>query len=210
MAQLAVCPWLNLPYKISNVNFKNRPPQEVKVFSEAELQEFIRQGAVIKKNKQYRLVIHNRQFILELPILLMDDGSYRMIWPAFLLPNRPYPGFVYLFATATYITSPNTQRGSATITKNFFGLKTFDHSTLCRFLPRFFPILPYLIQYGAQITSNWGLNKPRVIPRKHWNNAQYELVQEISKLIEPVLRAPPEFGDWLACRHFAATGKFIV
>ena len=33
-----------------------------------ELQEFITQGAVIKKNKQYLLIIHHRQFTLELSL----------------------------------------------------------------------------------------------------------------------------------------------
>lgn len=85
---------MNITFKISRVNFKKRLPHEVKTFSEEELKEFIDQGAVVKKNKQYHLAIHHRQFSIEGPILLMDDDSYRMLWPSFLLPNRSYPGFV--------------------------------------------------------------------------------------------------------------------
>jgi hypothetical protein len=201
---------MNITFKISRVNLKKRLPHEVKTFSEEELKGFIDQGAVVKKNKQYHLAIHHRQFSIECPILLMDDGSYRMIWPSFLLPNRPYPGFVYLFAIATYISSSLSQRGAADKTRNFFGLATFDHSTICRFLPKFFPILPYLIQYGAQIVNDWGAGTSTVVRKKHWDNAQNEQAQKLFKFIEPALRSPPEFGDWLAYRHFKATGKFIV
>lgn len=201
---------MNITFKISRVNLKKRLPHEVKTFSEEELKGFIDQGAVVKKNKQYRLVIHHRQFMIECPILLMDDGSYRMIWPSFLLPNRPYPGFVYLFALAIYLSSALSQRGAADKTRNFFGLATFSHSTICRFLPRFFPILPYLVQYGAQILNDWGAGTSTAVPKKHWEKAQHEQAQKLFKYIEPALRSPPEFGDWLAYRHFEATGKFIV
>lgn len=210
MAQLAVCPWLNLPYKISTVNFKNRLSHEIKAFSEEQLQEFIQQGAVIKKNKQYRLVLHYRQFTIECPILHMDDGSYRMIWPAFLLPNRPYPAFVYLFAAAPYLSSGKSQRATAGKIRSFFGLTTFCHTTIGRFLLRFFPILPYLIKCGAQITNNWGLNKSHFTPRKHWDKSQNALADEINQLIEPALRAPPEFGSWLASQYWLDTLQFIV
>jgi len=201
---------MNITLKIARVNFKKRLPYQVKIFSSEELQEFIRQGAVIRKNKQYQLVIHYRQFIIECPILLMNDGRYRMIWPSFLLPNRPYPVFVYLFAIVTYISSSLSQRGAADKTRNFFGLTTFDHSTVCRVLPRFFPILPYLVQYGAQILTDWGAGTSTAVRKKHWNNAQNVQAQELFKFIEPTLRSPPEFGEWLAYWYFEDTGKFIV
>jgi len=38
--------------KNSQVNFKKGLSQEIRAFSEEELQEFISYGAVIKKNKQ--------------------------------------------------------------------------------------------------------------------------------------------------------------
>lgn len=77
--------------KICQVNFKKRLPQEIQVFSEEELREFLAQGAVIKKNKQYHLIIHYRQLVIQCPILLTPEGQYQLIWPSFKLPNRPYP-----------------------------------------------------------------------------------------------------------------------
>jgi len=43
--------------RISQVNFKKRLPQEIQMFSEAELQEFISRGAVVKKKKQYLIFL---------------------------------------------------------------------------------------------------------------------------------------------------------
>lgn len=202
---------MNITLRISHVNFKQKKlSQEVRVFSTEELQEFTRQGAVIKKNKQYRLVLHYRQFTIESPILLMDDGSYRIIWPSFKLPYRPYPVFVYLYAAAWYLSSGESQRATAEKVMHFFGLETFSHTTISRFLRRLYPILPYLIPYGAQIINTWGVTASRVIPRKHWDKSQYASAEQLTCLIDPVLRSPPEFGSWLAYVYWMDTTKFIV
>lgn len=202
---------MNITLRISNVNFKKKKlPQEVRVFSAEELQEFTRQGAVIKKNKQYRLVLHYRQFTIECPVLLMNDGSYQMIWPSFKLPNRPYPVFVYLFAVAWYLSSGESQRATAERVMRFFGLETFSHTTIGRFLQRLYPILPYLIQYGVQVINTWGVTASQVIPRKYWDKSRCALAEKLISLIEPVLRSPPEFGSWLAYVYWTDTSKFIV
>lgn len=201
---------MNITLKICNVNFKKGLPQEVRVFSEEDLQEFIRQGLVVKKYKQYVLTLHYRQFIIECPVLRTDDGAYRVIWPSFLLPNRPYPAFIYIFAAATYLSIGKSQRITAEKVRSFFGMTTFCHSTICRFLPRFFPILPYLVKYGAQISHDWGANPCEIVPRKHWDAFRNESAAELIRLIEPVLGRPIEFGNWLAYRYWADTGKFII
>ena len=202
---------MNITLRISNVNFKNRKlPLEVAVFSAEELQEFTRQGAIIKKSRQYRLVLHYRQFTIGCPVLRMDDGSYQMIWPSFKLPHRPYPVFVYLYAVAWYLSSGESQRATAEKVMHFFGLETFSHTTIGRFLRRLYPIMPYLIQYGAQIINNWGVAISQVIPRKHWDKSQYALAEQLMNLIEPVLRSPPAFGGWLAYTYWREVSKFIV
>lgn len=145
---------MNITLKISTVNLKNRLPQEVQVFSAEELQEFIKQGTVIKKNKQYLLIIHHRQFTLQCPILHMNDGGYQLIWPSFKLPNRPYPVFVYLNAVAWYLSSGESMRSTAQKVIHVFGLSTFSHSTLCRFLPKLYPILPSLYKLKLSPVSS--------------------------------------------------------
>ena len=168
------------------------------------------QGAVIKKKKQYLLIIHHRQLTLECPILHLDDGSYQMIWPSFKLPNRPYPVFVYLYAVSQYLSNGESMRSTAKKVINIFGLETFSHSTLCRFLPKLYPILPFLIQYGAQIIKDWGAATSQVVPRSHWDKQKCALAEQLNGLLEPALRAPPEFGSWLAYQFWTETGRFLV
>lgn len=202
---------MNITLRISHVNLKDKKlPLEIRVFSEEELQEFTRRGTIMKKHRQYRLVVHYRQFTIECPVLQTDDGNYRIIWPSFKLPNRPYPVFVYLYAVAWYLSSGESQRATAEKVMHFFGLETFSHTTLGRFLPRLYLILPYLIQYGVQIVNTWGVAASLVIPRKHWDKSRYSLAEQLISLIEPVLRSPPEFGSWLAYVYWTDTSKFIV
>lgn len=201
---------MNITLKISTVNLKNRLPQEVSVFSTEELQEFIKQGMVIKRSKRYLLLIHHRQFTIECPILHMESGEFQMIWPSFKLPHRPYPVFVYLNAVAWYLSSGESMRSIAQKVSHFFGLSTFCHSTLCRFLPKLYPILPILIKYGAQIINNWGATTSQIVPRKHWDNPQCLGAERLYGLLEPALRAPPVFGSWLAYQYWTETGRFLV
>jgi len=195
--------------KKSNVNFQKRLPQEFPVFNEEDLKELIAQGAVIKKKKQYLLIIHHHQISIECPILQMKDGSYQLIWPSFKLPNRPYPVFVYLFAVAWYLSSKDAMRATAKKVIQVFGLETFSHTTISRFLRVLYQILPYLLRYGVQIVKDWGLTSSQVIRRRHWEESQYEQAQQLNGLLEPVLRAPPDFGQWLAYQYWIDTKKFI-
>ena len=201
---------MNITLKISTVKLNNRLPQEIRVFSAEELQEFLTQGTIIKKKKRYLLIIHHREYIIECPILRRNDGQYQMIWPSFKLPNRPYPVFVYLHAVARYLSSGESMRSTAKKVMHVFGLETFSHSTLCRFLPKLYPILPYLIKYGAQIINDWGATTSRLVPRIHWDKQQCVLAEQLKGFLEPALRAPPEFGNWLAYQRFTETGRFIV
>ena len=56
-----------------------------------------------------------------------------IVIPWFLIPGRPYPIQVYLYACAVYSTDPGIgQRGAAEATREKYGLETFSHSTVCR------------------------------------------------------------------------------
>lgn len=196
--------------KIPSVNLKKNLPPQFPVFSKDELQELISHGAVIKKNKQYRLIIHFRQFIIECPILLTADGQYQLILPSFKLPNRPYPICVYLYAIAWYLSSGESMRTTAKKVIHAFGLETFSHTTISRFLRKLYLSLPYLIRYGAQVINTWGVNTSQVIRRKHWDEPQYEKARQLNRLLNPVLRSPPEFSNWLAYQYWQDTQNFII
>jgi hypothetical protein len=202
---------MNITLRVSHVNFKDKElPLEVRVFSSEEVQEFARQGAITKRNRQYRVVVHYRQFTIECPVLQMGDGNYQVIWPSFKLPYRPYPVFVYLYAAAWYLSSGDSQRAAAEKVMHFFGLETFSHTTVGRFLRRLYQILPYLLKYGAQVMSTWDVTASRVIPRKHWDKSRCSAAEQLIRLIDPVLRSPPEFGSWFAYVYWVDTQHFIV
>jgi len=197
--------------KIPRVNFNERLPHEIRLFTEEDLQEFFSQGAVItKKRKEYFMVLHYRRISIECPVLLMDDGRYQVIWPSFKLPHRPYPAFVYLYAVAWYLSSGETQRVTAEKVIKLFGLETFAHTTISRFLRALYITLPYLIQYGARIIKDWEGGVSVVVRRKHWNQAQYEKAKQLIRLIDPALRSPPNFGNWLAYEYWHDTNSFLV
>jgi hypothetical protein len=64
-----------------------------------------------------------------------EDGC--LILPEFLIPGRPYPIYVYLYAIMIYSTNLCMgQREAAEITRKRFGLETFSHTTLGRAMKR--------------------------------------------------------------------------
>ena len=61
------------------------------------------------------------------------NGCAYLIIPEFLVPGRPYPIYIYLYAIATYSLNPTMgQREAAKRTRERFELKTFSHTTLGR------------------------------------------------------------------------------
>ena len=65
-----------------------------------------------------------------------NKKSY-MIVPEYLIPGRPYPIYVYIYAITTYCLNPKMgQREAAERTRERFGLKTFSHTTLGRAMKR--------------------------------------------------------------------------
>ena len=191
-------------------NLNKKHLQKALRFSDEDLQELLSLRAVIVKNKQYVMVLNYHDITIECPVLKMKDGSYQIVWPSFKLPNRPYPVFVYLYAAALYLSSEDSMRDTAAKTIKAFGLETFAHTTISRFLPKIYQTLPGLIGYGAQVASEWGAGLSRVIRRKHWDEALYEKAVQLCSLIDPVLRAPPEFGNWLAQQYWQNRMRFLV
>ena len=56
-----------------------------------------------------------------------------VVIPWYLIPGRPYPIQVYLYACALYSSNPEMgQRAAAEATREEFGLEKFSHSTLSR------------------------------------------------------------------------------
>ena len=84
-------------------------------------------------------------------------------------------------------------RKAAEKTRKVFGMETFDHSTICRFLTKIYLAIPALVRYGAQIMSEWGALVTRATRRKRWDEEMYEKAEQLCGLIDHILRAPPAF-----------------
>ena len=67
------------------------------------------------------------------PRYTFADGTYVIVIPWYIIPGRPYPVQVYLYACSLYSTDPEIgQRGAAKATREKFKLETFSHSTVSR------------------------------------------------------------------------------
>ena len=67
------------------------------------------------------------------PRYTLKGGTEVIVIPWFLIPGRPYPIQIYLYACNLYSTSPSLgQRGVAEATRKKFKLKAFSHSTVSR------------------------------------------------------------------------------
>jgi len=90
-----------------------------------------------KNERTYQVTYRHHVYTIICPEYRKETDIVLII-PEFLLPGRPYPIYVYLYAIDDYSKNPNTsQRQSAEATRKHFGLETFAHTTLGRFLKRF-------------------------------------------------------------------------
>jgi len=83
----------------------------------------------------HRYHIEYRRFEHEVvcPEYMTEDGTCVVVIPWFLIPGRPYPIQVYLYASDLYSAKPNIgQRAVSEATRVKFNLKTFSHTTVGR------------------------------------------------------------------------------
>ena len=60
-----------------------------------------------------------------------EDGIRYLILPEFMIPGRPYPIYVYIYAIVLYSSNPKMgQREAAERTGKRFGIEKFSHSTV--------------------------------------------------------------------------------
>jgi hypothetical protein len=105
-----------------------------------ELEKYYLKAGYKRTERFYKITTMNRVFTVICPEF--RDGSNGsmpiVIIPDFLVPGRPYPVYVYLFAIDLYCqNSQMGQRAAAKATKEHFGLATFAHTTLGRAMKSF-------------------------------------------------------------------------
>jgi hypothetical protein len=90
-----------------------------------------------RRERSYKVRGHHREYIVTCPEF-RNEGETIVIIPDFLVPGRPYPVYVYLYAIDRYSSNPGMgQREAARQTRVQFGLGSFAHTTLGRALKAF-------------------------------------------------------------------------
>jgi len=95
--------------------------------------DYFAEGYIIL-NHTYKIKYQHAEYEI-VCLELRKDGEQILVIPEFLLPRRPYPIYVYLYAILIYSSHPTmSQRKAAEQTRKKFGLETFAHTTLGRAL----------------------------------------------------------------------------
>ena len=115
----------------NNTNYEIKSPEIEAAYRSAGYQRY---------ERRYKLEYHHKDYIIVCPEY-RDTANNRkpiVIIPEFLIPGRPYPVYIYLYAIDLYSSNPELgQRAAAEATRKHFGLATFAHTTLGRALKRF-------------------------------------------------------------------------
>jgi len=151
------------------------------------------------------------------------DAAASLIIPEFMIPGRPYPIYVYLYAIVLYSSNPGMgQREAAEKTRKRFGLKTFSHTTLGRAIKKL----------ETRIKSEWGNEAKETRPDtagvfrsveltrqrrdtvlsylKEASGQDNQLIQEPSQP-QPTLnyRRPPYIGAFIDACHRVVEYTFV-
>jgi len=82
---------------------------------------------------RYHIEGKRRKHEVICPRYAFTGGGFVVVIPWFLIPGRPYPVQVYLYACGLYSANPAMgQRAVAKATRAEFGLEKFSHSTVSR------------------------------------------------------------------------------
>lgn len=193
-------------------------------FSHEEFEKLRQAGIVAKKKRIYRMVIHYRDIQVECPVQLERKKPAGIIFPAFKLPYRKYPVFVYLYAVALYLAG-ESMRKAARKTAEKFGVPKFSHSTVSRTLDALtlkidelitlcppkseLPQTPQAIT-GADCPSPVVLpSQPSLVARPCWREARKQAAPRLFSVLSPLILSP-EFGSNLAYQYFTKYGRLLL
>jgi hypothetical protein len=115
------------------------------IVQDPELEKYYLEAGYKITTRFYKITIQHRVYTVTCPEFRnAGNGTPAIvIIPDFLIPRRPYPVYVYLYAIDLYCQNPRLgQRAAAQATKEHFGLATFAHTTLGRALKAFAGSVP--------------------------------------------------------------------
>lgn len=186
-----------------------------------ELLMLQKKGIVTEKKRIYRMIIHHREIQVECPVIMDGNHAVGVILPAFKLPYRPYPCYVYLFAIALYLAGDSMRKTAKKVRKKF-GIPRFSHSTISRTWSALLAKADLLSAVTgpdngqlAVITS--GLNAPeRTQPgypdfhaRESWTQRKREAAFCLFQSLKSLLSSP-EDGMMLVYRYFMRYCCFLI
>jgi hypothetical protein len=190
---------------IENTIFCPLTPEEFMMLSN--------EGLIDKKKRTYRMVLHHREIHVECPILMDGKRAVGVILPAFKLPYRPYPCYVYLYAIALYMVGYSMRKAADKVRKKF-GISRFSHSTISRTLSILLikaDLLSAVVEpdTGKSDIIGFDLNESRKplpsIPvfteRKSWTQEKRQAAFCLFKSLGSLL-VNPEAGMLLVYRYF--------
>jgi hypothetical protein len=196
-------------------------------FSQEEFEKLKQAGIVAKKKRIYRMVLQYRDIQVECPVKLDGKKPAGIIFPAFKLPYRRYPVFVYLYAVALYLAG-ESMRKAARKTAEKFGAPKFSHSTVSRTLDTLTLKIDELTaiclpesempqtQTSTQTSTGADCAPPVVLPgqpflvvRPYWKEARKQAAPRLFSVLSPLLSSP-ESGSKLAYRCFTKYGRLLL
>jgi len=188
-------------------------------FSREEFEKLWQEGIVAKKKRIYRMVLHYRDIQVECPVQLDGKKPVGIIFPAFKLPYRKYPVFVYLYAVALYLAG-ESMRKAARKTAEKFGVPKFSHSTVSRTLDALtlkIDELTAVVSPPESETSQAGdgadcaapAGQPSLVVRPCWREPRKQAAPHLFSVLLPLLSSP-ESGSKLAYRYFTKYGRLLL
>ena len=227
MWQFAAATWspnskFNSNMNITLVQAEYKPFERVFCpLSTEEFNKLLQAGIVAKKKRTYRMVLHYRDIQVECPVQLDGNKPIGIISPAFKLPYRKYPVFVYLYAAALYLIG-ESMRAVARKTGEKFGLPKFSHSTVSRTLATLTLKVDELAalcppesklpqtEAGASCETPATLpEKPPLVVRPRWKEVRKQAAPHLFSVLAAQLSSP-ESGTMLAYRYFIQYGRFLL
>lgn len=178
--------------------------------SMAELALLKREGVISKKMRVYRLEVNHLDVQIECPVIVDEDKRpVCVIMPAFKLPYRRYPGYVYLYAVALYLTGHSMRKAADEVRKKF-GIKKFSHSTVSRT----FAALQLNVESLSQVCSQEDARydppeSPSLAERTVWDSRKRESTRELLRSLAAVL-SMPEAGAMIIYRYFMRYCQFLI
>jgi hypothetical protein len=168
------------------------------------------EGIISNKMRVYRLEINHLDVQIECPVIMNEDRRpVCVIMPAFKLPYRRYPSYVYLYAVVLHLTGYSMRKAAEEVRKKF-GIKNFSHSTVCRTFATLLLNAESLSQVCNQEAAQYELaQSPVLAERTAWDFGKRKSAGELLRSLGAVL-SKPETGTMIIYRYFMRYCQFLL